>query len=100
MVAYMEIGSGMPGCRFDPHRRFRAWLRTILLYKARGATMFTQNDLLHLMNARPFTAFRLHMSDGGHVDVISPESVAVAVGRRTAVICFLEEDDRWQMVYY
>ena len=52
------------------------------------------------MNARPFTAFRLHMSDGGHVDVISPESVAVAVGRRTAVICFLEEDDRWQMVYY
>jgi hypothetical protein len=61
--------------------------------------MFTMEELQKLLRARPFTAFRLHMSDGGKVDVISPESTVA--GRRTAIVCFLEGDsDRWQLVYY
>lgn len=61
--------------------------------------MLTQGDLQNLLRARPFTAFRLHTSDGGRVDVLSPESVVA--GRRSAIVCIMEGDsDRWQLVYY
>ncbi len=46
--------------------------------------MFTRDDLRMLLNARPFTPFRLWNSDGGHVDVRSPE--VVSLGRRYAII--------------
>jgi hypothetical protein len=37
--------------------------------------MFTRDDLLALLSAAPFTAFRLHLSDGGTVDIRSREIV-------------------------
>ena len=61
--------------------------------------MFTQADLLRLLHARPFTAFRLHLSDGGHADVLSHQ--AIVAGRRSAVIWMMEGDaDRWSLVCY
>lgn len=66
--------------------------------------MFTFTDLQSLLAARPFTPFRLHLSDGTPVPVISPE--VVVVGRRFALVGLLEADatdklvDRWTVVYY
>jgi hypothetical protein len=50
--------------------------------------MFTVDDLRTLLNARPFAPFRLWMSDGGHVDVRSPE--LVLPGRRYAIVGLLD----------
>jgi hypothetical protein len=66
--------------------------------------MFTLEDLRGLLNARPFVPFRFHLSDGGTVDVRSPE--VVAAGRRFAGIVLLDPDatdsalDRWCIVWY
>jgi hypothetical protein len=46
--------------------------------------MFTRNDLLTLLNAKPFTPFRLWLSDGGHVDIRSPE--VASPGRHYAIV--------------
>jgi len=46
--------------------------------------MFTQTDLRTLLNAKPFTPFRLWLSDGGHVDVPSPE--VASPGRHYAIV--------------
>jgi hypothetical protein len=46
--------------------------------------MFTVDDLRALLNARPFVPFRLHLTDGGHVDVRHREFVTA--GRRYVVV--------------
>jgi hypothetical protein len=50
--------------------------------------MFTLNDMRDLLNRRPFTPFRLWLSDGGHIDVRSPE--LVFPGRRYVIIGLLD----------
>ncbi|MBX9580903.1 MAG: hypothetical protein K2X87_11395 [Gemmataceae bacterium] len=66
--------------------------------------MFTGERLLQLLGARPFVPFRLHLSDGGAVDVPSMEMVLP--GRNFAVIGILEPAkssrlaDRWTTVWY
>lgn len=66
--------------------------------------MFTRDDMLRLLSARPFTAFRLVMSDGNSVPIISPE--VVRAGRRFAVVGLLDPGatdtafDRWTVVWY
>jgi hypothetical protein len=66
--------------------------------------MFTLEDMRALLNARPFVPFRLHLSDGGTVDVRSREFVLA--GRRYAVIALPDADatdssfDRYMSVWY
>ena len=66
--------------------------------------MFTREDLHKLLNDKPFTPFRLWLSDGGHVDVRTPE--VVSPGRRYAIIWFFEPNtvdenfDRHATVWY
>ncbi len=66
--------------------------------------MFTANELLSLIKARPFNPFRLTLSDGGVVEVRSPE--VVSVGRNRAIIGLLDPNatdtlyDRWVLVWY
>jgi hypothetical protein len=66
--------------------------------------MFTHDNLRTLRNARPFVPFRLVQSDGGAVDVRSPE--VVLVGRHFAVVGLLDLDatdtliDRWVTIWY
>jgi hypothetical protein len=66
--------------------------------------MFTQNDLRTLLNARPFTPFRLWLSDGGHVDVPTPE--VASPGRHYALIWLYDPNkvhrgfDRHTTVWY
>lgn len=66
--------------------------------------MFTMNDMRALMNARPFVPIRLWMSDGGHVNVRSPE--LVLPGRRYAIVGLLDPNaldegyDRHAVVWY
>jgi hypothetical protein len=66
--------------------------------------MFTPADLRTLLNNRPFTPFRLLLSDGSAVEVRSPE-VALP-GRRFAVVGLLDAGatdtlfDRWTVVWY
>jgi hypothetical protein len=66
--------------------------------------MFTPEDLRTLVAARPFVAFRLHLSDGNAVEVRSPEQVLIL--RRLAVIGLLDPGasdtflDRYTVVWY
>jgi hypothetical protein len=66
--------------------------------------MFTLEELRSLLNAQPFVPFRLHMSDGGSVDIHSRE--LVFPGRRYAVIGLLDPStsdtafDRFMIVGY
>ncbi|MFO0967195.1 MAG: hypothetical protein U0793_16650 [Gemmataceae bacterium] len=66
--------------------------------------MFTYGDLRNLLDARPFQPFRLFLSDGGHVDILSPE--VVLAGKRFAVVGILDADtrdkaiDRYTTVWY
>lgn len=46
--------------------------------------MFTQNDLRTLLNSKPFTPFRLWLSDGGHIDIRSPE--VASPGKHYAIV--------------
>ena len=65
--------------------------------------MFNGTAMLALLDARPFVPFRLHMSNGGAVDVPSQEMVLP--GRNFAVIGILENQSnrlasRWTTVWY
>ncbi len=66
--------------------------------------MFTLGDMVTLLHAQPFTPFRLHLSDGGSVEVRSRE--VVSVGRRFALVGLLDPGatdtffDRWAVVWY
>ncbi|HEY7152721.1 MAG TPA: hypothetical protein VH575_02070 [Gemmataceae bacterium] len=66
--------------------------------------MFTLDNMRALLNARPFVPFRLLRSDGGSVEVKSPE--VVAPGRQLAVIGLLDPDttdtafDRFVILWY
>lgn len=66
--------------------------------------VFTATDMQRLVSPKPFVAFRIYLSDGGQIDVISPE--LVLVGRRVAVVGILDADakntffDRWTTIWY
>jgi hypothetical protein len=66
--------------------------------------MFGAADLMTLLHARPFVPFRLILSDGGTVEVRTPE--VVMPGRRFALVGLLDADakyslfDRWMTVWY
>lgn len=66
--------------------------------------MFALNDMRSLLATRPFAPFRLWLSDGGHIDVRSPE--VVFPGRRYAIIGLLDPEaadaafDRHATVWY
>jgi hypothetical protein len=66
--------------------------------------MFTINDLQSMVRSQLFVPFRLVLSDGGTVDVKSPE--LVMLGRRFAVVGILDPEvsdsliDRWTTVWY
>jgi hypothetical protein len=66
--------------------------------------MFTANDIQRLRSARPFVPFRLQLSDGGSIDVISPELITIF--QRWVIISILDRNgserfaDDWQQVWY
>jgi hypothetical protein len=66
--------------------------------------MFNVNSILTLLDARPFVPFRLILSDGGSVEVRSPEFVLPA--KHLAVIGLIDPNssgrimDRWTTVWY
>jgi hypothetical protein len=66
--------------------------------------MFNAGNLLNLLKARPFVPFRLLLSDGGSVEVRTPE--VVVPGRQFAVVGLLDPKatdtliDRWTTVWY
>jgi len=66
--------------------------------------MFGAADLLNLLHARPFVPFHLILSDGGTVEVRTPE--VVVAGRRFVLVGLLDADandrlvDRWTVVWY
>ncbi len=66
--------------------------------------MFTHDDMRALISTRPFAPFRLWLSDGGHLDVRSPE--LVFPGRRYAIVGLLDPNaaeqpyDRHATVWY
>ena len=66
--------------------------------------MFNLDAMRALVNARPFVPFRLWMSDGGNVDVRSPE--LVLADRPFALIAQLDPEaadqsfDRYRTVWY
>ncbi len=66
--------------------------------------MFLPADLQALLRARPFVPFRLHLSDGGSVEVRHQEFVTA--GRRYAVVGLPDADgpdnlfDRHAVVWY
>ncbi len=66
--------------------------------------MFTADDMRGLLNARPFVAFRIVLSDGGTVEVRSQE--VVTLGRRFALVGLLDPNatdtlfDRWTVAWY
>src|SRR5262245_37689606 len=71
---------------------------------ATGLTMFTHDDMVRLLRASPFIPFRLHLSDGGHVDVRHQE--LANAGRQYAFVGLpapAQPDppfDRHTLVYY
>ena len=66
--------------------------------------MFNANSMLTLLGTRPFVPFRLVLSDGGSVEVRSPEFVLPA--KHLAVIGLVDSNsssrlmDRWTTVWY
>jgi hypothetical protein len=66
--------------------------------------LFSLEAMRTLRNARPFVPFRLWLSDGGHVDVPTPE--VVLLGRHFAIIGLLDPKatdtavDRYTTVWY
>jgi hypothetical protein len=66
--------------------------------------LITQEFMRSLLTARPFVPFRIWLSDGGYVDVPTPE--VVLVGRHFAVIGLLDPAatdtaiDRYTTVWY
>jgi hypothetical protein len=66
--------------------------------------MFNADNMLNLLKARPFVPFRLLLSDGGSVEVRSPE--VAMLGRQFAVVGLLDPKaagtfiDRWTTVWY
>lgn len=66
--------------------------------------MFTLNNMRALLTTRPFVPFRLWLSDGGHLDVRSPEQVLPL--RQYAIIALLDPNmaeegyDRHATIWY
>jgi hypothetical protein len=66
--------------------------------------MFTRENMQAPLGNRPFVPFRLYLSDGGTVDVRSPEQVVVL--RHYAFVGLLDPNaadsvlDRWMFVWY
>ena len=51
----------------------------------------TIEKLTAVHQARPFRPFRMHVADGGHVDVLHPEFIAYTPTGRTVVVTKLDE---------
>lgn len=51
--------------------------------------------LKEVHQARPFRQFRLHMADGGTLDVTHPESLAYSPKGRTVIVVFPDESSQW-----
>ena len=51
----------------------------------------TIEKLISLHHAQPFRAFRIHVADGGHVDVPHPDFLAHTPTGRTVVVTKLDE---------
>jgi hypothetical protein len=66
--------------------------------------MFTWNNMQALLSVRPFVPFRLWLSDGGHINVRSPEQVLPL--RQYALVGLLDPNaidepfDRHMLVWY
>jgi hypothetical protein len=66
--------------------------------------MFNANNLQTLLKGRPFAPFRFVMSDGGTVEVRSPEFIML--GRQFAVVGLPDPAaaetfiDRWTTIWY
>jgi hypothetical protein len=66
--------------------------------------MFTMDNFRALLDSRPFVPFRLHLSDGGSVDVRSREQVFLL--RQFAFVALLDPQatdavyDRFTFVWY
>jgi len=66
--------------------------------------MFILDDMRSLLSVRPFVPFRLYLSDGGTIDVRTPE--VVLTGRRFALVGLLDPDasdtsfDRYMTLWY
>jgi hypothetical protein len=66
--------------------------------------MFNLSNMQALLKARPFVPFRLVLSDGGTVEVKSPE--VVLLGKQFAVVGMLDPNardtliNRWTTVFY
>ena len=55
----------------------------------------TLEKLKEVHQARPFQQFRLHMADGGVLDVTHPESLAYSPKGRTVIVVFPDETSQW-----
>ena len=53
------------------------------------------DKLREVHHATPFRPFRVHLADGGAVDVTHPESLAYSPRGRTVVIVFPDESSQW-----
>lgn len=65
--------------------------------------MFTRDNMQALLSTRPFTPFRLWLSDGGHIDIRSAEQVLAL--RHYALIGLLDPNaaegyDRHATIWY
>jgi hypothetical protein len=66
--------------------------------------MFTLDNMRTLLSRRPFVPFRLWLSDGGHIDVRSPEQVLPL--RQFALVGLLDPNaaeetyDRYATIWY
>lgn len=48
-------------------------------------------ELIQVQGARPFQAYRIHMSDGRHFDVAHPDFLARSPSGRSAILYKLDE---------
>ena len=51
--------------------------------------------LKEVHKAQPFRSFRMHIADGGTIDVTHPESLAYSPKGRTAVVVFPDDSSQW-----
>ena len=57
--------------------------------------MMNIEKLKEIHKAQPFQPFRMHIADGGVIDVTHPESLAYSPKGRTVVVVFPDESSQW-----
>jgi hypothetical protein len=66
--------------------------------------MITFSELRDLLDARPFKAFRLLLSDGSHIDLPNPQNAIT--GKEFAIVGIFDNGptdegaDGWKVVWY